>query len=80
MAEGTTVDMNLDLQGLLCPIPVVKLAQAVKQIEVGQVISAVATDPGVLGDIPSWCKTSGNELIAMERDGKLFRFTVKRLK
>ena len=80
MTEGTTVDMELDLQGMLCPIPVVKLAQAVKKVEVGQVISAVATDPGVLGDIPSWCKTSGNELISLEREGKVFCFIVRRLK
>jgi tRNA 2-thiouridine synthesizing protein A len=80
MAEETAIDMNLDLQGLLCPIPVVKLAQAVKKVEIGQVIAAVATDPGVLGDIPSWCKTSGNELISLERDGKLFRFIVRRQK
>jgi len=72
--------MELDLQGMLCPIPVVKLAQALKKVEVGQVISAVATDPGVLGDIPSWCKTSGNELISLEREGKVFCFTVRRLK
>ncbi len=80
MTEEITIDMELDLQGLLCPIPVVKLAQAVKKVEVGQIISAVATDPGVLGDIPSWCKTSGNELISLEREGKLFRFTVRRQK
>jgi len=80
MTEETTVDMQLDLQGMLCPIPVVKLAQALKKVEVGQVISAVATDPGVLGDIPSWCKTSGNELISLEREGKVFCFTVRRLK
>lgn len=80
MTEETTIDMELDLQGMLCPIPVVKLAQAVKKVELGQVISAVATDPGVLGDIPSWCKTSGNELISLEREGKLFRFTVRRQK
>jgi tRNA 2-thiouridine synthesizing protein A len=80
MAEEITIDMNLDLQGMLCPIPVVKLAQALKKVEVGQVIAAVATDPGVLGDIPSWCRTSGNELISLEREGKTFCFTVRRLK
>ncbi len=80
MPDETTVDMTLDLRNMLCPIPVVKLAQAVKQLEVGKIVTATATDPGVLGDIPSWCKVSGNELVSMDREDKVFRFTVKRLK
>lgn len=71
---------TLDLKGLMCPIPIVKLSQAIKQVQVGETIEAFATDPGVLADIPAWCKTSGNELLKMERNDKIFRFMVRRLK
>ena len=71
----------LDLKGLLCPMPVVKIAQAIKTVAVGEVIEAVATDPGVLSDIPAWARSTGHELVAMEKtDSKEFRFVVKRLK
>jgi len=71
--------MTLDLKGLLCPLPVVKVAQAVKKIAVGDTIEAVATDPGVLADVPAWARTSGNEVVAIERlDGQI-RFVVRRL-
>ncbi len=80
MVEELKTMATLDLKGLVCPIPVVRLSQAVKQVQVGELIEAFATDPGVLGDIPAWCKTTGNELVKMERVEKTFRFVVRRLK
>ncbi len=72
---------TLDLKGLLCPLPVVKIAQAVKKMEIGDVIEATATDPGVLADIPAWARSSGNELLSIEKtNGKEIRFMVKRVK
>ncbi len=71
----------LDFKGLLCPMPVVKLAQAIKQIQVGEMLEAVATDPGVMADIPAWTRTTGNELVTLEkREDKNIRFVVKRAK
>lgn len=72
---------TLDLKGLLCPLPVVKIAQAVKKVEVGDIIEAIATDPGVLADIPAWARSSGNELVSIAKtSGKEIRFVVKRVK
>ncbi len=72
--------LSLDFKGLLCPMPVVKIAQAVKQVQVGEEIEAVATDPGVMADIPAWARTSGNEVITLEKREKDIRFVVRRLK
>lgn len=73
--------LSLDFKGLLCPMPVVKLAQAIKQVEVGEMVEAVATDPGVMADIPAWTRSTGHELVALDKqDDKTFRFVVKRLK
>lgn len=70
----------LDLKGLLCPMPIVKIAQAIKKVNVGDLVEATATDPGVLADIPAWARTSGNEVVTLERQDKLIRFVVRRLK
>ncbi len=78
--EATRSALVLDLKGLLCPIPVVKLAQAVKAVQVGDVIEATATDPGVLADIPAWCRSTGHELVSIGREGKVIRFAVRRVK
>jgi tRNA 2-thiouridine synthesizing protein A len=69
---------TLDLKGLLCPMPVIKMAKAIKEIQPGEIIEAFATDPGVMADIPAWCRTTGNELVVLEKQDKQFRFVVRR--
>lgn len=80
MAEDIKVDLELDLKGLLCPLPMVRVSQNITKIPVGGIIKAVATDPGSLADIPSWARTTGNEVIKTERVDKDIIFYVKRLK
>ena len=75
-----TSAMVLDLKGLLCPMPIVKMAKAIKEIPVGETIEAYATDPGVMADIPAWCRTTGNELVTLEKLDKQFHFIVRRIK
>ena len=75
-----TADLVLDLKGLLCPIPVVKISQAIKEVELGEIVVATATDPGVMMDIPAWCASTGNELVSMDEKDGVFEFEVKRLK
>ncbi len=73
-------DQVLDLKGLLCPMPVVKLSMAVKKLAVGAVIEGIATDPGVMADIPAWARTTGNELVSIDQQGKEYHFIVKKIK
>ena len=80
MAEEYKVDMELDLKGLLCPLPVVKVSQNIKTIQVGGIIKAVATDIGALADFPSWARTTGNEVLKTERKDKDLIFYIKRMK
>ena len=75
-----TPKLSLDFKGLLCPMPVVKLAQAMKQVQVGDSVEAVATDPGVMADIPAWTRSTGNELVSLDKQDKVFKFVVKRVK
>ena len=80
MSEELKADLVLDLKGLMCPIPVVKIAKAVKEVPVGGLIEATASDPGVLADIPAWAKSTGNEMVKFEKEGKVIKFWVRRLK
>jgi tRNA 2-thiouridine synthesizing protein A len=80
MNEQIKVDLKLDLKGLLCPLPIVKLSQAIKELPVGAVIEGVATDPGVMADVPAWAKSTGQELISIEQQGKEYRFLIKKVK
>ncbi len=72
------ITKTLDLKGLLCPMPIVKIAKAIKEIQPGEIIEAYATDPGVMADIPAWCRTTGNELVTLNKQDKQFHFIVRR--
>ena len=74
-----TPNITLDLEGMLCPIPIVKVAKAFKTMDVGAVLQATASDPGVLIDIPAWARTTGNELLSIEREDKIITFQVRKL-
>ena len=80
MAEAINVDKVMDLKGLPCPMPVVKVSKGIKDIQVGQVIEALTTDPGALSDFPAWARTSGNEILKTEQGDGIIKIYIKRLK
>jgi tRNA 2-thiouridine synthesizing protein A len=80
MSDSIKEDKSIDLKGLPCPMPIVKISKEIKTIEVGQILKAVASDPGSLTDFPSWAKTSGNEILKTDQEGDDIIFYVKRLK
>jgi tRNA 2-thiouridine synthesizing protein A len=78
MSEEISVAKVMDLKGLACPMPIVKVSKGIKEVEVGQVLQAVTSDPGALTDFPAWAKTSGNEIIKTETRDKETTFYIKR--
>jgi len=80
MSDDIKFDLDLDLKGLLCPLPMVKVSQNINNVPVGGVIRAVATDPGAMADIPAWAQSTGNEVISAAKEGTEFVFLVRRVK
>jgi tRNA 2-thiouridine synthesizing protein A len=78
MADQVKPDQVLDMKGLLCPMPIVKLSIAIKKLNAGATVEGIATDPGVMADIPAWARTSGNELLSIAQQGKEYHFIVKK--
>lgn len=62
-SEGET----LDVKGLLCPLPVIRTQDLVKTLPPGSLLSVLATDPGVLEDLPAWCRVHGHDLLEAKR-------------
>ena len=79
MSDDMQVAKVLDLKGLACPMPVVKVSKGIKEVAVGEVLEAQTTDPGSLTDFPAWAKTSGNEIVKTDQEEKLIKFFIKRL-
>jgi len=78
MSDDIQITKTIDLKGMPCPMPVVKVSKGIKEVEVGQVVEAITTDPGSLADFPAWARTSGNEIVKTEQDGKTIKFYIRR--
>ncbi len=62
---------KLDACNLLCPMPAIRTQDRVAQLQPGDELEVVCTDPGALSDIPAWCRINGHEILeAGERTGQ----------
>lgn len=72
-------DKVLDLKGLPCPMPVVKISKGIKEVEVNQIVEAVTTDPGSLTDFPAWARINGHEILDTIQSDNEITFFIKRV-
>lgn len=65
------VNRELDASGLACPLPILRLKQALSQMMSGERVRVLTTDPGSKLDFPSFAKQTGHRLLeAQESSGK----------
>lgn len=74
----TTVTRTLDVKGLACPLPIVRTAQAMRELAPGELIEVEATDPGSVPDFLAWSRSTGNELIERSEEAGVFRFVLRK--
>jgi len=70
---------TLDAKGLMCPMPIVKLAKKMKEMPVGAVLELIADDVGSKEDVPAWCQRTGNQLVSQKEEGGAFYFYIKKM-
>jgi tRNA 2-thiouridine synthesizing protein A len=73
-----TPDKSLDCIGLFCPMPILKVREALKTLGAGQTLEMLSDDPASDADMKSWSTRTGHQLLAVERDGAVFRFLVRK--
>ena len=67
-----TVAEQIDVRGMLCPLPVLKARKRLKSLNNGDLLEVLATDPAAVIDFPHYCSEAGHELVSStERDGVL---------
>lgn len=67
---------QLDAQRLLCPIPVIRTQDKIKELQPGDILEVLCTDPGTLQDIPTWCRINGHQVIQTEQEGRVIKITI----
>ena len=73
-------DKTIDMNGLLCPEPVFRTKQIIKEMNIDEILEVFADDPVAEEDIKSWINKSENELLSFNKDDKLLKFLIRKVK
>jgi len=71
-------DKELDARGLNCPLPILRAKKSLNDMQSGQVLKILATDPGSVKDFQAFAKQTGNELLSQAEAEKEYTFFIKR--
>ena len=66
------IHKEIDTRGLNCPLPILKAKKALSDMQSGQLLKVVATDPGSTRDFQAFAKQTGNELVEQQTVGADF--------
>ena len=68
---------QLDARGLLCPMPVIKAQNKIRQLLPGDQLEVTATDPGVMQDIPAWCRINEHKVLKTSEQDREYRLLIE---
>ena len=71
-------DVELDVRGLACPLPILRAKKSLSGMVAGQVLRVVATDTGSPRDFADFCSKTGNELLSSTEQNGEFLFLIRR--
>ncbi len=72
------IDKEIDTSGLNCPLPILKAKKALTELQSGQTLKVIATDPGSWRDFEAFARQTGNELVSQEKTEANFVYVLKR--
>lgn len=67
----------VDARNLLCPLPVIRTQDAVANMQPGDRVRVLCTDPGALHDIPAWCRVHGHRIVDSKQQDRDITITVE---
>ena len=70
---------TLDLCGLKCPLPILKIRRAMQSMQSGERLDVSATDAGIVRDLPDYCAHSGNRILQQQELEGVYSFTLEKL-
>jgi tRNA 2-thiouridine synthesizing protein A len=59
----------VEARGVLCPVPIIRLARAAAALPAGTVLALLTDDPAAEHDVPAWCRLRGHALLSSEPIG-----------
>ena len=71
---------KLDAKNKNCPMPVVMASEAIKTIEIGEILEVVADDKASECNFPAFCRVTGHEIVKDSMEEGVYRIFIKRMK
>ena len=68
---------ELDVRRMLCPMPVIRSQDRIEQLQPGDTLAVICTDPGARHDIPAWCRVNGHEVLSIDEKQDELVITVR---
>lgn len=72
------INKELDTRGLTCPLPILKAKKALADMQSGEVLKVISTDPGSVRDFQAFARQTGNELINQSAESDDFIHVLRR--
>ena len=72
------IDKEVEARGLTCPLPILRAKKALADLQSGQILKVLATDPGSQRDFAAFAKQTGNEIVESSAQDKTFIFLMRR--
>ena len=69
---------TLDARGMNCPMPILKAKQALSQMQQGEILEVMATDPGSVEDFKAFCRATSNRLVENSQSGNTYSYRIER--
>ena len=76
--ENPKSQHELDASGLLCPEPVMLLHNKVREMNAGEVLKVIATDPSTERDIPKFCSFLEHPLLAQSVENDIYFYWIQK--
>jgi tRNA 2-thiouridine synthesizing protein A len=70
--------LTIDALGKKCPIPIIMLAERIREVQVGQLVEVLADDPAAKTDLPAWCAIKSQEFVQAAERPVGWSFLVRR--
>jgi tRNA 2-thiouridine synthesizing protein A len=77
MSAESSIDVAVDVQGLSCPLPILRAKKALSDMQSGQLLQVLATDSGAWDDFEYFCKNAGHALVSREETDGVYRFLIR---
>jgi len=70
--------IEINACGLQCPGPIMKLSEAIKNAEDGDIIEIKTTDPAFASDVEAWCSRTGNTFGGISSEKGVSKAVIKK--